>query len=153
MSEDKLNSQEGIDKLKDLEKNVLREPEGGEVIVEKEIIPEETREKERTTERRKEAIRKSVHRETEIDETQRETIDEIKKEVRKSGPLDIPSNDQIVERLIGAIKDDDNRHNLENALRAAREMGESLFDDLVGRIADDDVWKILKEKGYIEYLD
>jgi hypothetical protein len=75
MSEDKLNSQEGIDKLKDLEKNVLREPEGGEVIVEKEIIPEETREKERTTERRKEAIRKSVHRETEIDETQRETID------------------------------------------------------------------------------
>jgi hypothetical protein len=56
-------------------------------------------------------------------------------------------------QLIGAIKDDDNRHNLENALRAAREMGESLFDDLVGRIADDDVWKILKEKGYIEYLD
>ena len=151
MSEDKLKTQEEIGKSKDLERNVLGEPIGREVVVEKEIGPEEAREKERITEKRKEVIRKSVE-EKEVGEEQRETIDEIKREARKSGPLNIPNEGQIVERLILAIKDDDNRHNLENALQAAREMGESVFDNLIGELAgNDEVWKILKEKGYIDY--
>jgi len=152
MSEDKLNPQEGVDKSKDSERNVLGEPMTGEVVVEKEGISEITKEEERKIEKRKEVIRKSIE-EKGVGEEQRETIDEIKREARRSGPLDIPNEGQIVERLILAIKDDEDRHNLENALQAAKEMGESVFDDLVGRIADDENWKILKEKGYIEYLD
>ncbi|MFA6437529.1 MAG: hypothetical protein WC242_00275 [Candidatus Paceibacterota bacterium] len=151
MPEDKLKTQEGVDKSKDLERNVLVEPIGEGVVVEKEISPEEAREKERITEKRKEAIRKTVE-EKEVGEEQRETIDEIKKEARKSGTWEVFNDDQIVERLILAIKDDDNRHNLENALQAAREMGESVFDNLIGELAgNDEVWEILKEKGYIDY--
>jgi len=151
MSEDKLKPQEGVDKSKDLERNILGEPMAGEVVVEKEISPEEAREKEKIAEKRKEVIRKSVE-DKEVGEEQRETINEIKREARKSGPLDIPNEGQIVERLVSAIKDDDDRHNLENALQAAKEMGESVFDNLVGELAgNDEVWEILKEKGYIDY--
>jgi len=104
-------------------------------------------------ERRKiiERKRNELQKEEIVDEGEKETIEDIKKEVQRSGPLaTLPSEELMVDRMVAILRNSDQEKDLRKTMRVAETIsGESFFDAFIGRLTSDEVWQELEERGWV----